>query len=173
MTQPSHRPPRQAFVVHAGSAEERAILPEWWGALDSDIESRRLRFDGDQGTWLPEDDLPALLEAAGCRLSDVVGVSSYDGLTHRSLEIGQRVLLRPEPANVADRNAIAVWIEDGSQQVGYLPRDVAAQVTSEAQRRRAGYGAFVACEQRETKSRERRGLTILLGPGVIWAKPTA
>ncbi|MFV2064077.1 MAG: HIRAN domain-containing protein [Chloroflexota bacterium] len=150
-----------------------AVLLEWWSALDSDIESRRLRFDGTQGTWLPEEELPASLNAAGCRLSEVVAVSEYPGLANSDLEVGRRVLLRPEPDDRRGGNAIAVWVEDGSQQVGYLPREVAAETAGEARRRGTGYGAFVAHEQRSAKSHERRGLTILLGPGAIWAKPTS
>ena len=44
MTQPKHRPERQTFIVHVGAASEQAVLPEWWGALDSEVQSRALRY---------------------------------------------------------------------------------------------------------------------------------
>ena len=172
MTQPQHRPERQAFIVRAGAVEENAILPEWWGPLDSDIESRSLRFYGDGDTWLDEDDLPESFVTAGCRLAEVVGVTSYPGLAHPRLEVGRRVLLQPDPTNPNDHDAIAVWTEDATQQVGYLPGNIAAETMTESLRRRTGYGAFVAREHRDSRSHERQSVTILLGPGVISATET-
>ena len=172
MTQPQHRPERQAFIVRAGAAEENAILPEWWGPLDSGVESRSLRFYSDGDTWIDEEDLPESLTAAGCRLAEVVGVTSYPGLAHAGLEVGRRVLLQPDPTNPNDHNAIAVWTEDATQQIGYLPGDVAAETMSESLRRRTGYGALVAREHRDSKSHERHGVTVLLGPGVVSARAT-
>ena len=170
MTQPKHRPERQDFVVHASEALERAVLPEWWGSLDSGIEARSLRFSEDGGNWIEERALPESLTAAGCRLSEVAGVMDFEGLAHPRLEVGRRVLLKPD-AQPQDRFAIAVWTEDDSRQVGFLPSNVAAEVMAESMRLRTGYAAFVAQEVRDTESRERRDVTILLGPGVVWAEP--
>ena len=72
MTEPMHRPERQHFIVHVGSLEEQAVLPEWWGAVDSDTESRTLRFSGEDGNWIAEDELPEALSNAGCRRADGV-----------------------------------------------------------------------------------------------------
>jgi hypothetical protein len=165
MTQPNHRPERQVFIIHAEAAAEPATLPEWWGAIDSGFESRSLRFAADDANWLDEGDLPQTLTAAGCRLSEVMGVGDYPGLAQPSLEVGHRVLLQPE-----GRESIAVWTEDASQQVGYLAGNVAAETMAESQRRGTGYAAFVAAEQRDSGSHERRGLTVLLGPGAVWAE---
>jgi hypothetical protein len=170
MTQPKHRPERQEFVVHAGTAQERAVLPEWWGAIDSGVEARSLRFGEDGGNWIEERELPQSLAAAGCRLSEVAGVMDYEGLSHPGLAAGSRVLLKPD-AQPQDRFAIAVWTEDDSQQVGFLPSNVAAEVMSESMQTQQGYAAFVAQEVRDAESKERRDVTILLGPGVVWAEP--
>lgn len=172
MTQPKHRPERQSFIVHAGSVSEPAVLPEWWGALDSDVESRTLRFPDDGGNWLDEGELPASLVAAACRLSDVAGVMDYEGLAHPGLEVGQRVLLKPD-AQPQDRFAIAVWTGDDSRQVGFLPSNVAAEVMQESMQRQTGFAAFVVTEVRDKGSQQRRDVTILLGPGVVWAEPQA
>jgi len=165
MTQPKHRPERQELIVHAGAITEPATLPEWWSAIDSGIESRSLRFSADAGNWLAEGDLPETLTATGCRLSEVVGVSDHPGLTNPNLEVGHRVLLQPE-----GRDAIAVWTGDASQQVGYLAGNIAAETMAESQRRGTGYAAFVSAEQRDSQSGERRGLTVLLGPGAVWVE---
>ena len=170
MTQPNHRPQRQSFIVHAGTAAEHAVLPEWWGALESGIEVRSLRFSEDGGNWIEERELPQSLVAAGCRFSDVSGVMDYSGLANSGLQVGRRVLLKPD-AQPQDRFAIAVWTEDDSQQVGFLPSNVAADVMAESMRTRTGFAALVAQEVRDAQSKERRDVTILLGPGVVWAEP--
>ena len=169
MTQPKHRPERQTFIVHAGAVSETAALPEWWGGLDSDVESRSLRFAPAGGTWIDEGDLPESLRAAGCRLSEVAAVLDFSGLAHPSLEVGRRVLLKPD-AQPQDRFAIAVWTEDDTQQVGFLPSNVAAEVMQESMQRKTGFAAFVAAEVRDRKTHIRRDVTILLGPGVVWAE---
>lgn len=169
MTQPKHRPERQEFLVHAGSAVVEATLPEWWGAIDSGIEARSLRFSEEGSNWIEERELPEVLTAAGCRLSEVAGVMDYEGLKRPSLSAGQRVLLKPD-AQPQDRFAIAVWTGDDRDQVGFLPSNVAAEVMAESMRTRQGFAAFVAQEVRDADSGERRDVTILLGPGVVWAE---
>jgi hypothetical protein len=165
MTQPKHRQERQELIVHAGAIAEPSTLTEWWGAIDSGIESRSLRFSAHDGNWLDEGDLPEALTTARCRLSEVVGVSDHPGLANQTLEVGHRVLLQPE-----GRDAIAVWTEDATQQVGYLAGNIAAETMAESQRRGTGYAAFVSAEQRDSRSGERRGLTVLLGPGAVWVE---
>ncbi len=169
MTQPKHLPERQTFIVHAGAIAESAVLPEWWGSLESEVESRSLRFAPDGGNWIEEGQIPPSLSAAGCRLSEVAAVLDFGGLQHPGLAVGQRVLLKPD-AQPQDRFAIAVWTGDDTQQVGFLPSNVAAEVMNESMRRKSGYAAFVAGEVRDKASHQRRDLTILLGPGVVWAE---
>jgi hypothetical protein len=170
MTQPKHRPQRQNFIVHVGAASAPATLPEWWGALDSDIKARALRFSEEGGNWIEEQALPEALVAVGARLSEVAGVMDYEGLKHPALEVGQRVLLKPD-AQPQDRFAIAVWTGDDSAQVGFLPSNVAEQVMAISMRDRVGFGGFVAQEVRDAESGERRDVSIIIGPGVVWAEP--
>ncbi len=172
MTQPNHRPDRQTFIVHAGDAAEYAALPEWWGALDSDTESRAMRFAPDGGNWIDEGELPDSLVAGGCRLSEVAATMEFSGLTHPGLAAGQRVLLKPD-AQPQDRFAIAVWTGDDAQQVGFLPSNMAAEVMAESMRRKTGFAAFVAAEVRDKASQQRRDVTILLGPGMVWTEEVA
>ena len=172
MTQPKHRPERHEFIVHVGAASVTATLPEWWGSLDSGIKTRALRFSEDGGNWIEEQTLPESLVAAGARLSEVAGVMDYAGLKHPSLEVGQRVLLKPD-AQPQDRFAIAVWTGDDSAQVGFLPSNVAEQVMAVSIRERVGYGGFVAQEVRDAESGERRDVAIIIGPGVVWAEPAS
>lgn len=169
MTQPKHRPERQLFIVHGGTAAETGVLPEWWGAIDSGVESRALRYAPDGQNWIDEGEIPESLTAAGCRMSEVAAVMNYPGLQNPGLEVGRRVLLKPD-AQPQDRFAIAVWVDDDSEQVGFLPSNVAAEVMAESMRLGTGFGAFVAAEVRDSESHERRDVSILLGPGVVWAE---
>lgn len=44
---------------------------------------------------------------------------------------GGQILLRPEPGNPFDHNAIAVWLArdlEGAVHVGYIPKDIAADI---------------------------------------------
>jgi hypothetical protein len=50
-----------------------------------------------------------------------------------SFDPGRRLALVPEPANEHDPNAVAIWNEDRTLQAGYVPRDVAAEVTGDEQ----------------------------------------
>lgn len=172
MTQPKHRPERQNFLVHVGAATAPATLPEWWGSIDSGIEARALRFSEEGGNWIEEQTLPAALVESGARLSGVAGVMDFEGLKAGGLEVGQRVLLKPD-AQPQDRFAIAVWTGDDASQVGFLPSNVAEEVMAISMRDRVGFGGFVAQEVRDAGSGERRDVSIIIGPGVVYAEPTA
>jgi hypothetical protein len=169
MTQPNHRPERQEFTVHAGAASAPATLPEWWGSIDSGIEARALRFSEDGGNWIEEQTLPAALTGAGARLSEVAGVMDFEGLKAASLRAGARVLLKPD-AQPQDHFAIAVWTGDDAKQVGFLPSNMAAEVMAVSMRDKVGFGGFVAQEVRDAGSKERRDVTLIIGPGVVWAE---
>ena len=170
MTQPKHRPERKEFIVHVGDATAQATLPEWWGAIDSGIEARSLRFSEDGGNWIEERTLPDVLVAAGARLSEVAGVMDFEGLKRPNLRAGARVLLKPD-AQPQDRFAIAVWSGDDSYQVGFLPSNMAAEVMAVSMRDGTGFGGFVAQEVRDAESGERRDVSIIIGPGVVYAEP--
>lgn len=172
MTQPKHRPERELFLVHVGPATAPATLPEWWGSIESGIETRALRFSEDGGNWIEEQTLPSALVEAGARLSEVAGVMDYEGLKAASLRVGERVLLKPD-AQPQDRFAIAVWTGDDASQVGFLPSNVAAEVMAISMRDGVGFGGFVVQEVRDAGSKERRDVSIVIGPGVVYTEPTA
>jgi len=44
-------------------------------------------------------------------------------------------------------------------------------VMAVSMRDRVGFGGFVAQEVRDADSKERRDVTILIGPGVVYAEP--
>jgi hypothetical protein len=68
------------------------------------------------------------------RVIPVAGVS-YRGeaLPDASFDPGRRLALVPEPDNEHDANAVAVWNEDRSLQIGYVPRDVAPELGGDEQ----------------------------------------
>ena len=63
-------------------------------------------------------------------------------------------MLRPEPDNVHDPNAVAVLLASG-EPLGYVPRELASQVG-------AGWSAVVLREQRASPRDPRKGVTMLL-----------
>jgi hypothetical protein len=92
------------------------------------------------------------------------------GVSHRARELqqeefapGSLLLLRPEPNNAHDRNAVGVWDEAGQIQVGYLPREKAQGVAASF-RRRQPKGAMVLQELRRSEGAERVSLVILVCP---------
>lgn len=94
----------------------------------------------------------------------------FEGLKRPNLRAGARVLLKPD-AQPQDRFAIAVWTGDDSYQVGFLPSNMAAEVMAVSMRDGTGFGGFVAQEVRDTESGERRDVSIIIGPGVVYAEP--
>jgi hypothetical protein len=169
MTQPDHRPDRQSFHVYVGDAVEPAVLPEWWGAMDSGVQTRSLRFDGPGGNWIDEGELPPSLIGAGAQISEVVGSGDFQGLADAGLVVGNRVMLQPIPAVVGGYDAVGVWTEGRTQQVGWLPGNVAAQVMADSMRRGLGYGAFVFGEHRDQASGARQDISLILGPGIVYS----
>jgi hypothetical protein len=105
-----------------------------------------------------------VISQAGAMVSRVAGVS------HRSADLqqdgfspGRPLLLRPEPDNPHDRDAVGVWDESGRTQVGFVPRDQAPEVAS-AFRRGKALGALVLQELRASRDGERLALVLLVCP---------
>ena len=67
---------------------------------------------------------------------------------------GRRLSLVPEPENEHDPNAVAIWNEERTLQVGYVPREVAAALTGE--------------EQAVSLRRVEGGLRVLVVPRDAW-----
>jgi hypothetical protein len=85
----------------------------------------------------------------------VAGVSFRpESLEDDSFEPGQRLALVPEPDNEHDPNAMAVWNEERTLQVGYVPRELAPQLSGE--------------EQAVSLWRVEGGLRVLIVPADAW-----
>ena len=77
---------------------------------------------------------PLRWEDPRLRVVAVAGVSFRPGtVDDASFDPGRRLALLPEPANVHDPNAVAIWNEEQTLQAGYVPRETAAQLSGDEQ----------------------------------------
>jgi hypothetical protein len=68
------------------------------------------------------------------RVVPVAGVSFRpEALEDPSFEPGLALALVPEPENEHDPNAVGVWNAERTLQAGYVPREVAPQLTGDEQ----------------------------------------
>jgi HIRAN domain-containing protein len=113
--------------------------------------------------WFLPYDAPELAEL-GMRCLHVAGVSYRpDVLQLREFSAGEVVTLRPEPTNPHDPNAVGVWDEAGVHQVGWVPRECAADIAAEMRGR--DLFALVLKETLTPDDEPRRlALTILVVP---------
>jgi HIRAN domain len=121
--------------------------------------------DPESGRFLPRD-APELAER-GLRVAVVAGASFQPGaLESEAAGPGSPLDLRRDPGNEHDPNAIAVLLGDG-EQVGWVPREVAADVADELDAGVA-WSAVVLRERRPSPRDPRSGLTMLLAraPGI-------
>ena len=89
------------------------------------------------------------------RVVPVAGVSFRPGnVDDASFEPGLRLELVPEPENEHDSNAVAIWNQGRTLQVGYVPRDVAAELDGS--------------EQAISLWRVEGGLRVLIVPPDAW-----
>jgi HIRAN domain len=89
------------------------------------------------------------------RVVHVAGVSyRADALPDESFDPGRRLLLVPEPDNEHDPNAVAIWNESRTLQIGYVPREVAPDVRGD--------------EQALSLWRVDGGLRVLIAPADAW-----
>jgi hypothetical protein len=85
----------------------------------------------------------------------VAGVSyRAEALTDSTFDPGCRLALVPEPENENDPNAVGIWNEQRSLQVGYVPREIAPEL--------------VGGEQAVSLWRVEAGLRVLLAPADAW-----
>jgi HIRAN domain len=107
--------------------------------------------DPDTGDFLSRDD-PKLAER-GLLVVAVAGARFHDEvLQSEEASPGRRLLLRPEPDNEHDPNAVAVDTEAG-EHLGFVPRGVAIE---------ADWAAVSLRESRASPRDPRTGLTMLL-----------
>ena len=89
------------------------------------------------------------------RVVPVAGVSyRAEALPDPSFEPGRRLALVPEPENEHDPNAVGIWNEQRTLQVGYVPRDVAPELGGD--------------EQAVSLWRVEGGLRVLIAPADAW-----
>jgi hypothetical protein len=89
------------------------------------------------------------------RVVPVAGVSfRLAALDDASFDPGRPLTLVPEPDNEHDPNAVAVWNEERTLQLGYVPRDVAPELRGD--------------EQALSLWRVDGGLRVLLAPRDAW-----
>ena len=85
----------------------------------------------DDGRYLGRDD-PALT-ARGLRIASVAGAARHHAEALESAALGSPLALRRDPGNEHDPNAIQVLA--GDAQIGWVPRDLAAELAPRARRR--------------------------------------
>ena len=105
------------------------------------------------------------LAAQGLRVVGVAGAGAHhaDALASDAAAPGGLLELRRDPDNPHDPHAIAVHPAGGGEQLGWVPRELAAELAPELD---AGqpWSAIVLREQRRSPRDPRRGLTMLLAP---------
>jgi hypothetical protein len=116
--------------------------------------------DPQSGRYLARD-APALADR-GLLVAGVAGAGRFHdaALQAEAVSPGRALILRRDPDNEHDANAIAVLAVDGAQ-VGWVPREVAARIAPELD---AGepWAAVVLRERRASPRDPRSGLTMLL-----------
>jgi hypothetical protein len=89
------------------------------------------------------------------RVVPVAGVSFRpEALGDPGFDPGRRVALVPEPDNEHDPNAVAIWNAERTTQLGYVPREVAAELRGD--------------EQAVSLLRVDGGLRVLIAPADAW-----
>jgi HIRAN domain len=119
--------------------------------------------DRDSGRFLARDSPE--LAARGLRVAAVAGAGPHhaEALLTDAVAPGSPLLLRRDPANEHDPNAIQVHPAAGGEQVGWVPRELAAELAPELDADRP-WAAVVLREQRRSPRDPRHGLTMLLAP---------
>jgi hypothetical protein len=98
---------------------------------------------------------PVRWEDPRIRVIPVAGVSyRAEALTDSSFDPGRTLALVPEPENEHDPNAVGIWNEQRSLQVGYVPREIAPELAGD--------------EQAVSLWRVEAGLRVLLAPADAW-----
>jgi HIRAN domain len=98
---------------------------------------------------------PVRWEDPRVRVVPAAGVSYRpEALPDPSFDPGRRLALVAEPDNEHDPNAIGIWNEERTLQVGYVPRETAAELSGD--------------EQAVSLWRVEAGLRVLIVPADAW-----
>ena len=119
--------------------------------------------DPGSGEYLARD-APQLAER-GLRVASVAGAAQHhaQALESQYVAPGRALALRRDPENEHDPNAIAVYPGEGGAQIGWVPRELAAELAPDLDAGRP-WSAIVIREQRASPRDPRSGLTMLLAP---------
>jgi hypothetical protein len=141
--------------------EERYWYPEEGGEVW--IAGYHL-VDPASGRYIARDDPE--LAARGLRVVGVAGAARHhaEALASDAAEPGRRLELLRDLGNPHDANAIAVHGDAGGGQLGWVPREVAAELAPELDEGKP-WSAVALREQRRSPRDPRHGLTMLLAPG--------
>lgn len=135
-------------------------------------------FEGDDGDviwcggYTPIDEDGAYLSASDHRTTDSrafycrVAGAKYrpKALADKRFTQGSQIVLRPEPDNEHDENAVGVWDASGTVHVGYVPATLSAEIASVI-RSGTALGGQVIREFRLASSRgERLALHVIIAP---------
>jgi hypothetical protein len=103
------------------------------------------------------------LAARGLRVAGVAGAGRHhaEALEAQDVGPGRPLALRRDPENEHDPSAIAVHGADGGEQVGWVPRELAAELAPELDAGRP-WSALVLREHRASPRDPRTGLTMVL-----------
>lgn len=117
--------------------------------------------DPESGRYLARE-APELL-ARGLRVAGVAGAGAHhaEAVASGAVAPGAALELRRDPDNAHDPNAIQVHPGDRGDQVGWVPRELAAELAPELDAGRP-WSAVVLREQRASPRDPRHGLTMLL-----------
>jgi hypothetical protein len=140
--------------------EERYWYPEdggvVWVAGYHVVDPRSGRYLGRDGPELAE---------RGLRVAGVAGAARHHaaGLASEAVAPGRSLALRRDRDNPHDPFAIAVHPAGGGEQVGWVPRELAAELAGDLDAGRP-WAALVLRERRDSPRDPRTGLTMLLAP---------
>jgi hypothetical protein len=100
-----------------------------------------------------------------CLYCNVAGTSYRPkALQDARFKSGAQVVLRPEPTNPHDPNAVGVWDSSGTMQVGYVPAAVSAEVATQFRSGSPLGGLIISEFRRGSQAGPRVGLHMLLAP---------
>lgn len=141
------------------------VRGEWHQTPRSDdgIFSQGYALIGPRGGYsgIYDDDVPTAYDRAGLRTANVAGVTHQP----KSLQLtdfvpSHRVHLVPEPNNRYDKNALGVWNDARTAQLGYLPAEIALMLATFGQT----CEAYVLREYREKRSNRRVAVKLVFAP---------
>jgi hypothetical protein len=137
---------QRGYSAESGSGE----LVEGRGYELRDERQRPVRWDDSR------------LAAAGVAVLKVAGTSHRaEELQDDAFRPGSKLTLRPDPANEFDPHAVGVWDAAGRNQVGFVPREAAGEISKRLAEE--SLEAWILWEWRDEGGR-RVGLRMLIAP---------